>query len=135
MPPALNNTEFVNITVYDEDRNEAAQLANAVAESYRDYRGKVQAERVAKATAAEDRTGRTGLGSGVVRTTGARIDWASLMKRVFREAVLACPCVGRRRVIADIQNSEVIVAILNHLGLPTEAPRIAPARDPTFGFE
>jgi hypothetical protein len=81
------------------------------------------------------RAGRTGLGSGVVRTTGARIDWASLMKRVFREDVLACPCGGRRRVIADIQDRDVIVAILGHLGLPPLAPRLAPARDPTFAFE
>ena len=79
---------------------------------------------------------RTGLGSGVVpaRSTGARIDWASLLKRGFREDVLACPCGGRRRVIADIQDRDVIVAILQHLGLPPLAPRVAPARDPTFGF-
>ena len=53
------------------------------------------AEAKAKAKAAEDETeprdgtsGRAGLDRGVVRTTGARIDWASLMKRVFREDVL-----------------------------------------------
>jgi len=100
----------------------------------------------AKAKAAEEKTerdggassgnARTGLGSGVVRTTttGARIDWASLLKRTFREDVLACPCGGRRRVLADILDRAVIVALLRHLGLPTEAARIAPARDPTFAF-
>jgi hypothetical protein len=45
--------------------------------------------------------------------------------------VLRCDCGGRRRVIADITDERVAVAILRHLGLPTEAPPIARARDPT----
>ena len=44
--------------------------------------------------------------------------------------VLACPCGGRRRVIGDITQPEVITAILTALKLPTEAPPIARARDP-----
>jgi hypothetical protein len=81
---------------------------------------------------------RTGLGSGVVAAQGARIDWASLLKRVFLEDVLACPCGGRRRILADVEQPAAIVAILRHLRLPTEAPPIARARDPAelgFGFE
>jgi hypothetical protein len=69
---------------------------------------------------------------------GARIDWASLLKRVFFEDVMACPCGGRRRILADVEEPAAIVAILRHLGLPTEAPPIARARDPAelgFGFE
>jgi hypothetical protein len=69
----------------------------------------------------------------------ATIDWASLLKRVFFEDVLlACPCGGRRRILADVEQPEAIVAILRHLRLPTEAPPIARARDPAelgFGFE
>jgi hypothetical protein len=38
---------------------------------------------------------RTSLGSGVVQAVGARIDWARLLRRVYLEDVLACPC-GRR---------------------------------------
>jgi hypothetical protein len=81
---------------------------------------------------------RTGLGSGVVPAQGATIDWASLLKRVFFEDVMACPCGGRRRILADVEQPAAIVAILRHLGLPTEAPPIARARDPAelgFGFE
>jgi capsular polysaccharide biosynthesis protein len=37
------NTRLINITVYSEDRNEAAQIANAITESYRDYRDKIEA--------------------------------------------------------------------------------------------
>jgi hypothetical protein len=74
----------------------------------------------------------TSLGTGVVKPVGARIDWASLLRRVYLEEVLACPCGGRRRVIADITDRDVIVAILQHLGLPTEPPRVARARSPTF---
>ena len=35
--------------------------------------------------------------------------------------VLACLCGGRRAFVADISASEVVVAILAHLGLPTGA--------------
>ncbi|AUX31806.1 uncharacterized protein SOCE836_039390 [Sorangium cellulosum] len=65
--------------------------------------------------------GRTSLGSGVVQVVGARIDWARLLRRVYLENVLACPCGGRRRVIADLHDPEVVTAILVHLGLPAPA--------------
>jgi hypothetical protein len=59
-----------------------------------------------------------------------------LLKRVLLEDVLACPCGGRRRILADVQERSAVVAILEHLGLPTEGPPIARARDPDdrFGF-
>jgi uncharacterized protein involved in exopolysaccharide biosynthesis len=34
----VRNTKLIAITVYSDDKNEAAQIANAIAESYRDYR-------------------------------------------------------------------------------------------------
>jgi capsular polysaccharide biosynthesis protein len=37
------NTKLIDITVYSEDRVEAAQIANAITESYRDYRDKIEA--------------------------------------------------------------------------------------------
>jgi len=73
---------------------------------------------------------RTSLGDGVVRPVGARIDWASLLRRVYLEDVLACPCGGRRAIVADITEPDVVVAILSHLALPTEPPPIARARSP-----
>ncbi|WP_438038891.1 hypothetical protein [Sorangium sp. So ce128] len=63
------------------------------------------------------------------------MDWASLIRRVYLEDVLACPCVGRRRLVADIgqrAQREAIVAIVTHLGIPTEPPPIARATDPSF---
>lgn len=36
------NTKLINITVCSEDKNEAAQIANAIAKSYQDYRTKSQ---------------------------------------------------------------------------------------------
>jgi hypothetical protein len=79
---------------------------------------------------------RTALGSGVVRGQGVRVDWASLLKRVFLGDVLACPCGGRRRIVSDVQERSAVVAILEHLALPAEAPPLARARDPDdrFGF-
>jgi hypothetical protein len=67
-----------------------------------------------------------------VKPAGGRIDWASLLRRIYLEDVLACPCGGRRRIIADISERDGIVAILAHLGLPTEPPPIARARSPSF---
>ncbi len=75
---------------------------------------------------------RTSLGAGVRRPVGARIDWASLLRRVYLEDVLPCPCGGRRALVADIHERDVVVAILTHLGLPTEAPPIGRARAPSF---
>jgi hypothetical protein len=80
----------------------------------------------------------TSLSNGIVRPQGVRIDWAALLKRVFLDDVLACPCGGCRRIVSDVQERSAVVAILAHLGLPTEPLPIARARDPAetaFGFE
>jgi hypothetical protein len=79
------------------------------------------------------RAPRTALGAGLVDPAGARIPWADLLRRIYLEDVLACPCGGRRRVIANIDDPSVISAILSHLGLPTEPPPLARGRSPTFG--
>ena len=75
---------------------------------------------------------RTSLGDGVVKPVGSRIEWAQLLRRIYLVDVLACPCGGRRAIVADISDSEVVVAILAHLGLPPFAPPIARARSPAF---
>ncbi len=58
---------------------------------------------------------RSSLGTGVVPQTFARIDWASLIRRVFLEDVLRCPCGGRRRILSDVTEPDAVVAILEHL--------------------
>jgi hypothetical protein len=64
-----------------------------------------------------------------LRRAGARrIDWANLMRRVFLMDVLACACGATRCVIAVIEPGPTARKILEHLGLPTEAPRPVPAR-------
>lgn len=43
--------------------------------------------------------------------------------------VLRCPaCGGRRRIVSFLTESDVVRRILTHLGLPTDAPAVAPAR-------
>jgi len=74
---------------------------------------------------------RTSLGAGLVAPCYARIDWASLLRRIYLQDVLACPCGGRRRVVAEVNERDAIVAVLSHLGIDTDAPPIARARDPT----
>jgi hypothetical protein len=57
--------------------------------------------------------------------------WAELLKRVFELDVLTCPyCGSKRRLIALITDGKVVRRILEHLGLPTAAPALAPARSP-----
>ena len=48
--------------------------------------------------------------------------------RVFREDVLACPCGSRRVVLACLTQPGPVKAILDHLGLPSTGPPLAPAR-------
>jgi hypothetical protein len=77
---------------------------------------------------------RTSLGDGVVKPGGSRIEWAQLLRRIHWVDVLACPCGGRRAIVADISERDVVVALLAHLGLPPFAPPIARARSPGFDF-
>jgi hypothetical protein len=73
---------------------------------------------------------RTSLGAGIAKPVGARIDWARLIRHIYLDDALACPCGARRRVLAHIEHPDVIAAILEHLGLPTDPPPIARARSP-----
>lgn len=69
--------------------------------------------------------------SAAATRTPSRLPWAELFRRIFREDLLACPrCAGDMRVLAAITDPDVVTAILDHLGLPTEAPAMAPARAP-----
>ena len=66
----------------------------------------------------------------------SRIPWAELFKRVFKEDVLRCQkCGGEMKVMAFVNERESIEKILDHLGLPTTGPPVAPARRrPDFDF-
>ena len=75
---------------------------------------------------------RTSLGDGIVKPGGSRIAWAQLLRRIDWVDVLACRCGGTRTIVADISDSEVVVALLAHLGLPPFAPPTARARSPAF---
>jgi len=51
------------------------------------------------------------------RRAPARLPWADLLQRVFAEDVLACPCGGRRRVLAFISDLDVARDTLAALGV------------------
>jgi hypothetical protein len=60
-----------------------------------------------------------------------RLPWALLLKRVFMTDALTCPkCQGRMKILAAITKPEAIRKILDHLGIPSEAPRRTAARPP-----
>jgi hypothetical protein len=62
---------------------------------------------------------------------GSRLPWALLLKRVFMTDALTCPkCHGRMKIVAAINKRDAIGKILDHLGIPSEAPRRAAARPP-----
>jgi hypothetical protein len=69
------------------------------------------------------------------RRPDSKTPCAELLLRVFREDVLACPCGGRRKVIAFLTEAKVVRQILEHLGLPTTSPTFAPARSPPHQWE
>jgi hypothetical protein len=73
---------------------------------------------------------------GLLYATSPRVDWATLLRRSFSVDVLECPkCHGRLRMIAVITEREPARRILARLGLPTDSPPLARARDPTDEFE
>ena len=61
-----------------------------------------------------------------------RIDWATLLKRTYREDVLACPCGGKVRFVALVTEPETAEAILRSMGPPADPPPVAKARSPSF---
>jgi hypothetical protein len=59
------------------------------------------------------------------------------MKRIFAVDILECGrCQGRMRILAVIEQPEVIAKILTHLGLPARAPPPSPLpRDLLSAFD
>jgi hypothetical protein len=52
-----------------------------------------------------------------------RLNWADLLKRVFAVDVLVCDtCGGSMRILAVLPEGEASRTILEHLGLPHQAP-------------
>ena len=69
---------------------------------------------------------------GALYAATPRVDWATLLRRTFDTDVLHCSrCGGRLRVLGEVTEPAMISVILSTLGLPTEAPVLARARDPT----
>jgi hypothetical protein len=59
-----------------------------------------------------------------------RLPWPDLLRRVFAQDVLTCPCGGRRSVTAFVTDQRLASSLLASLGLPAEPATFAPARDP-----
>jgi hypothetical protein len=59
-----------------------------------------------------------------------RLDWATLLKRVYDVDALACPCGGRLKFIAVVTEEETAKTMLESMGLPSAPPPIARARAP-----
>lgn len=64
------------------------------------------------------------------RSAAAR-SWALLLVRIYECLPLLCARCGEpMRIVAFIQETEAIQSILRHLGAPTQAPEVLPARAP-----
>jgi hypothetical protein len=60
-----------------------------------------------------------------------RYEWAKLLAKVFQHQALVCPrCKRPRTIVAAVTNTAAAQKILRHLGLSTELPELAGARDP-----
>ena len=75
--------------------------------------------------------------SGKARyTSGAwRIDWATLLKRVYDVDALARPCGGRLKFVEVVTDADRASQLLGELGLDLTAPAVARARSPTDDFD
>jgi hypothetical protein len=68
--------------------------------------------------------------SATASARAGRLPWADLLRRVFADDVLQCPCGGRRSVIAVVADPAVARTLFAVLGLPHAPAAFAPARDP-----
>jgi hypothetical protein len=59
-----------------------------------------------------------------------RLPWADLLKRVFGDDVLQCPCGGRRKMVAFIPGPQMAQEILAALKIQSARLWIAKARAP-----
>ncbi len=67
----------------------------------------------------------------VAKRSPAHYMWAALIARIYEVFPLLCPiCGGQMRIIAFITHSAEIRHILDHIGVQSEPPNIAPARGP-----
>ena len=65
-----------------------------------------------------------------------RVEWAKLLKRVFQYDVTVCPsCGGEMKVIAALTEPGPIRKFLDHVGLPSRAPPLSPARQRHLEFD
>jgi hypothetical protein len=60
-----------------------------------------------------------------------RLDWAALLRRTWGFDVFACPCGGRRRVLAFVTSPQVASLIL---GPPSPPPRLQPTGPPQLSL-
>ena len=66
-----------------------------------------------------------------VKQCAASRCWALLLVRIYECLPLRCPKCGEpMRIIAFVLDRPTIERILDHLGEPTQPPRVLPARSP-----
>jgi hypothetical protein len=69
---------------------------------------------------------------GLLYAVSPRVDWATLLRRSFEVDVLRCTaCGGRLRMLGEITEFAIVKLVLESIGVPTEAPLLSRARDPT----
>jgi hypothetical protein len=63
--------------------------------------------------------------------SAVRARWVRLLARIDEVFPLRCPdCGAERRILAFLTDPFIVAGILRHLGLPTSAPLLTPARSP-----
>ncbi len=88
-------------------------------------------ERTAQSCGDGHGAGGAGPGRGRGRAKRAHYLWAVLIARIYEVFPLVCPlCGGNMRIRAFITEGVQIRQILEHIGVDTRVPRIAPVRGP-----
>ena len=79
----------------------------------------------------EDGEEAAGVESAMPTVRARRLGWAQLLRRVLQVDALTCPeCATAMTIIAFLTDPPVLSRILDHLGLPSSPPPLAPARSP-----
>jgi hypothetical protein len=85
----------------------------------------------ASATDSEDGGDASGVEAPAATVRPRRLGWAKLLRRVLHVDALTCPeCATSMTVIAFLTDPPVLKRILDHLGLPSTPPAVAPQRSP-----
>jgi Putative transposase len=123
-PPRIHKHRYCGVLAPN------AKLRRAVIESAGPAGATLQLLTAAREQMGMGEGGEEAASSNPLRRAAARC-WALLLVRIYECLPLLCPSCGQpMRIIAFLEDPQVVEKILLYLGEPTKAPQVLPARAP-----